>query len=188
MAVAPNPEPLGMAEPAPAESIVARLRPHGRALFWPTVALLAIVAATAYFYGRFPERWENLALLGAALLAGVLLFLVPLVSWLGHNYTITTRRIILRSGFFVRVRQELLHSRGYDVTVRKTGLQSVFRSGNVEVNSGLEHPVVLRDVPSADLVQAALHDLMEANQSMVASHRQQDASRASDETTAWGRR
>lgn len=174
--------------PAAPESVVARLRPHGRALFWPTVALLVVVAATAYFYGRFPDRWENLALLAVAALATLLLFLLPLVRWLGNNYTITTRRVILRSGFFVRVRQELLHSRAYDVTVRRTGLQSVFRSGNVQINTGLEHPVVLRDVPSADLVQAALHDLMEANQSMVATHRQQDAARAPDETTAWGTR
>ncbi len=179
------PEPIGNAG---AESVVARLRPHGRALFWPTVALVATTAATAYFFGRFPQKWENLALLGAAALAALLLFLVPLVRWLSNNYTITTRRIILRSGFFVRVRQELMHSRGYDVTVRKTGLQSVFGSGTVQINTGLEHPVVLRDVPSADLVQAALHDLMEANQSVVAAHRQHDAARAPDETTAWGTR
>jgi membrane protein YdbS with pleckstrin-like domain len=177
-----------MSEPATPESVVARLRPHGRALFWPTVALIADAAAAAYFFGRFPEGWENLALLAVAALAALLLFFVPLFLWLGRNYTITTRRIILRSGFIVRVRQELLHSRGYDVTVRKNGLQSVFGSGNIQINTGLDHPVVLRDVPSADLVQAALHDLMEANQNMVATHRQQGASRAPDETTAWGTR
>ena len=177
-----------MSEPATPESVVARLRPHGRALFWPTLALLLIVAATAYFFGRFPEDWENLALLGVAALLALLLWVVPLLLWLGRNYTITTRRIILRSGFIVRVRQELLHSRGYDVTVRKNGLQSVFGSGDVQINTGLEHPVVLRDVPGADLVQAALHDLMEANQNMVASHRQQDASRPPDETSFWGTR
>jgi uncharacterized membrane protein YdbT with pleckstrin-like domain len=179
-----------MTEPAPAtpETVVARLRPHGRALFWPTVALVLIVGATTYFFGRFAEDWENLALLVAAALLVLVLWLVPLLLWLGRNYTITTRRIILRSGFFVRIRQELLHSRGYDVTVRKTGLQTVFRSGDVQINTGLEHPVVLRDVPSPDLVQAALHDLMEANQNVIATHRQQDASRASDETTAWGSR
>ena len=173
---------------AAADRVVARLRPHGRALFWPTLALMAIAAATGYFSGRFPLAWENIALLGGAAIAAILLFLVPLIVWLGHNYTITTRRIILRSGFFVRVRQELLHSRGYDVTVRRTGLQALFRSGDVEINTGLDHPVVLRDVPSADLVQAALHDLMEANQSMVAAHRQNEAARAPDETTAWGTR
>jgi uncharacterized membrane protein YdbT with pleckstrin-like domain len=153
-----------MTQPPPPESIVARLRPHGRALFWPTAALVLIVGATTYFFGRFPEDWENLALLGVAALLALLLWLVPLLSWLGRNYTITTRRVIIRSGFFVRVRQELLHSRGHDVTVRKTGLQSLFGSGDVQINTGLEHPVVLRDVPKPDLVQAALSDLMEANQ------------------------
>jgi uncharacterized membrane protein YdbT with pleckstrin-like domain len=177
-----------MSEPATPESVVARLRPHGRALFWPTVALVAIVGAASYYFGRFAEDWENLALLGVAALLILLLWVVPLLLWLGRNYTITTRRIILRSGFLVRIRQELLHSRGYDVTVRKTGLQSVFGSGDIQINTGLEHPVVLRDIPAANGVQAALHDLMEANQSMVATHRQRDASRAPDETTAWGTR
>jgi uncharacterized membrane protein YdbT with pleckstrin-like domain len=177
-----------MSEPATPESVVARLRPHGRALFWPTVGLLLIVGATAYFFGRFPEDWENLALLGVAALLALLLWVIPLLLWLGRNYTITTRRVILRSGFVVRVRQELLHSRGYDVTVRKNGLQSVFGSGDVQINTGLERPVVLRDVPNADLVQAALHDLMEANQSMIAAHRQQDASKSPDETSFWGTR
>ena len=177
-----------MSEPAAPESVVARLRPHGRALFWPTAALVLIVGATAYFFGQLPDYWENLALLGVAALLILLLWVIPLLLWLGRNYTITTRRIILRNGFVVRVRQELLHSRGYDVTVRKNGLQSVFGSGDVQVNTGLEHPVVLRDVPAADLVQAALHDLMEANQSMVAAHRQRDASRPPDETSFWGTR
>jgi uncharacterized membrane protein YdbT with pleckstrin-like domain len=177
-----------MVEPSTPESVVARLRPHGRALFWPSAALLLIVGATAYYLGRFPEDWENLALLGVAALLVLLLWVIPLLLWLGRNYTITTRRVILRSGFFVRIRQELLHSRGYDVTVRRNSMQSVFRSGDVQINTGLEHPVVLRDVPAADLVQAALHDLMEANQSMVAIHRQQDASRPSDETSFWGTR
>jgi hypothetical protein len=48
--------------------------------------------------------------------------------------------------------------------VRKTGLQTVFGSGDVQINTGLEHPVILRDIPTPDLVQAALHDLMEASQ------------------------
>jgi len=168
------------------EAVVARLRPHGRALFWPSLALILILGATGYFYGTFAEPWQNIAVLAGALLLGILLWLLPLLHWLGRHYTITTRRIVLRSGFFVRVRQELLHSRGYDVTIRKNLLQSVFRSGDVLVNTGLDKPVVLRDVPSSDLVQAALHDLMELSQNPVAARRQQEQSAAPDETTAWG--
>ena len=169
------------------EAVVARLRPHVRALFWPTLALVLIVGTTAYFTGTFPDLWMNLAVgIGGALLV-FLLWLLPLLAWLGRNYTITTRRIVLRSGFLVRVRQELLHSRGYDVTVRKGALQTLFRSGDVEINSGLDHPVVLRDVPDADLVQEALHDLMERSLNPVAARRQEQQS-SPDETTAWGRR
>jgi uncharacterized membrane protein YdbT with pleckstrin-like domain len=170
------------------EAVVARLRPHGRALFWPSVALILILAATGYFYGSFSEAWQNLAVLAGALLLGLLLWLLPLLYWLGRHYTITTRRIVLRSGFFVRVRQELLHSRGYDVTVRKNAVQSMFRSGDVLINTGLDRPIVLRDVPSADLVQSAIHDLMEHSQNPVSARRQQERSAAPDETTMWGTR
>jgi uncharacterized membrane protein YdbT with pleckstrin-like domain len=179
------------------ERVVARLRPHASVLFWPSVLLIAVAAAVGYFQGSFFESWQNIAFLAGAALVVVLLWLLPLVSWLGKRYVITTRRIILRTGFFVRIRQELLHSRGYDVTVRQNGLQSLFRSGNILINTGLDRPVVLRDVPGADLVQAALHDLMEKSLNPIAARRQAEASRTGqpgqwpanrDETTAWGTR
>lgn len=170
------------------ETVVARLRPHVRALFWPTVALFAAVVAGAYFAGQFDELWINLAIGIAAVLVVFFAWLVPLLAWLGRNYTITTRRIVLRSGFLVRVRQELLHSRGYDLTVRKGALQSMFGSGDVIINSGLDRPVILRDVPDADLVQEALHDLQERSFTQVSSRRQREQSAGDDETTMWGRR
>ena len=168
--------PGASAQPSP-ESVVARLRPHSRALFFPTVALLADIVAVSYFAGSFPERWMNLLLLAGGALLALLLFVFPLLRWLAQNDTITTRRIVIRSGVLVRSRQELLHSRGYDVTVRQAGLQLLFRSGDVLINTGLEHPVVLRDVPNADLVQSALHDLMEASVNPIAARRQQAQSR-----------
>src|SRR6185312_3469681 len=131
------------------ERVVARLRPHGRRLFWPSLVFIAAIGAAGYLQGSFPLDWENLLVPVAAALIVVLLWLLPLLSWLGHRYIITTRRIVLRHGFFTRVRQG--------------ALQSMFGSGDVEINTGLDHPVVLRDVPNADLVQAALHDLMEAS-------------------------
>ena len=169
-----------------AESVVARLRPHGRMLFLPSVLFVAAVGTVAYFAGTFAEAWQNLALLAAGILFVIVVWVLPLLTWLGYRYTITTRRIVLRRGFFVRVRQELLHSRGYDVTVRKNALQSLFGSGDVRINTGLEQPVVLKDVPNADLVQSVLHDLMEHSMNPIAARRQAEASQAADETTAWG--
>lgn len=150
-----------MAEPGQREVVVARLRPHARALFWPSLLLIAVCAALGYFGSRFDEAWQNLTVLGVAVALIVLGWLLPLLSWLARNYTITSRRIIVRSGVFVRERRELLYSRAFDVTVRQGALQSMFRSGDVVVNPGGEGRLVLRDVPSVDLVQESIHDLME---------------------------
>jgi uncharacterized membrane protein YdbT with pleckstrin-like domain len=175
-------------EVQPVEAIVARLRPHGRALFWPCLVLIATAFAAGYFYGRFAEGWQNLAVLGVAAVLALLFWVVPVVAWLSRNYTITTRRVILRSGVVVRVRQELLHSRSYDVTVRKNGLQSLFGSGNIEINGGPDRSVVLRDVPRADLVQAALHDLIESAQPQDFPRGHRDGGPPTDETIIWGTR
>ena len=183
----PPTDDLTAGTPVP-ESVVARLRPHGRVLFWPSLVVIAACGSVGYFFGSFDEPWINTAVVVGAALLVLLLWVLPLLSWLGTHYTITTRRIVLRSGLFVRTRQELLHSRGYDVTVRQTALQSLFRSGDVQINTGLEHPVVLHDVPGADLVQSALHDLMERSVSAIAARRQRDQSAPSDETTHWGTR
>jgi uncharacterized membrane protein YdbT with pleckstrin-like domain len=178
--------PEGAPTPPP-ERIVARLRPNARALFWPSIVLIATCGALGYLAGEFGEVWENVLLWSTAAAIVLLLFLLPLAFWLSKRYTITTRRIILRHGFFIRVRQELLHSRGYDITLKRNWLQSAFRSGDVRINSGLERPVVLKDVPKADTVQRALNDLMEHSQTVVGVRRQQTES-VSDETTVWGSR
>ena len=181
--------PSEFAEPgADAERIIARLRPHARVLFWPSFLLIAGIGGIAYYYGSFAEEWQNLLLLagGGALL--LLIWLLPLLAWLGKRYIITTRRIVMRTGVFTRLRQELLHSRGYDITVRKGALQSMFGSGDVLINTGLDHPVVLRDTPNADLVQGTIHDLMERSMNPIAARRQAEMSQPLDETTRWGTR
>ena len=169
-------EPVSSDGPQPTEYVVARLRPHARVLFWPSLGLVGICAATGYFGGRFDVAWQNYVVLGSAVALIVLLWLVPVLIWLGKRYVITSRRLVVRKGLFVRTRQELLHSRGYDLTVRKNAVQSLFRSGDVLVNTGLDRPVVLWDVPGADLVQATLHDLMEADATLVAQRRRLDQS------------
>lgn len=168
--------------------MVVRLRSHGRALVLPCLLLIVVVGAAPYLVSLVDDGWPRWALLAGVAAVLLLLVLLPILGWLGRSSTITTRRIVLRRGLVVRTRQELLHSRGYDVTVRKAGLQLLFRSGDVLVNTGLEKPVVLRDVPGADLVQAALHDLMEKSANPVAEQRQREQSRPLDETIAWGRR
>ena len=143
------------------ETVVARLRPHARALFWPTLLLLLVSAALGFLSALFREQWQGIVMLsvaGVVLLAG---WLAPLLRWTARRYTITTRRVVVASGILSRSRQEVLLSRISDVAVHRRGVQAVFRSGDVVLNGQHEHPVVLVDVGSAGLVQAAIHDLVE---------------------------
>lgn len=177
------------AAPTPeAERVIARLRPHGRVLLLPNLILIATVGVTGYFAGNLPEEWENTALLIGAGAVIVLFWLLPTLSWLARRFVITSRRIVVRQGLFVHNRQELLHSRGYDVRVRRSPVQRMFRTGTVEVRTGPERPLVLRDIPRPDLVQEALHDLIESSQQHLAPRWRQTGGRSIDETTSWGRR
>ena len=153
------------------ETVVARIRPHARALFWPTVLLLLVAAAVGFLSGTFREQWQNTVMLSVAGAVALVGWLVPLLRWASRSCTITTRRVVVASGILARSRQEVLLSRISDVSIERRGLQTVFRSGDVVINAQLEHPVVLRDVPSAGLVVAAIHDLVDGTQPSFGSDR-----------------
>lgn len=170
------------------ERVVARLRRSARVLTLPVLLLIGTAGTVGYFSGTLDAGWPRIALWSGAALAVLLVVVLPFLSWLTRRTTITNRRIIQRSGVFVRVRQELLHSRGYDLSVRRTWLQSAFGSGDVRINTGHERPVVLKDVPRPAEVQAALLELMGAEHSVVAEHRRAEHAVAVDDTVAWGGR
>lgn len=173
---------------APVERVVARVRRHARMLILPAVLLIATAGATAYALGVLPEAWQRIAVAVVALAVVLSGSFLPFLAWLTRRATITTRRIILRSGVFVRIRQELLHSRGYDVTVRRSWAQGAFGSGDVLINTGHDHPVVLRDVPRPQLVQAALEQLMDDAHTQIAHRRRAEQSAVDGDTVVWGGR
>src|SRR3954453_20334561 len=124
-----------MAHPREPEAVIARLRSHGRALFWPACALIADSGGVAYLGGVLPSGWPRWAVLIAGGIVLLVLVLIPVLRWLSGNYTVPTRRVVIRSGLLVRHRQELLHSRIYDVTMRQRGLQHLFLTGDILINA-----------------------------------------------------
>ncbi len=150
----------------PAERVVARMRQHVRRMFWPSIALIVICGAAGYFGSMF-DGWLAIVVWVVAGVLAVMLFLLPFGSWLTTRYTVTTRRLIVRTGLFVHERRELLHSRGYTVTLRSSWLQSAFRSGTIAIGAMDQKTMAqLRDVPHAQAVSDALHDLMESSERM----------------------
>lgn len=143
------------------ESSVLGLRRHGRRLFLPVLLLVVLAAASGYFVGALPQSWMNWAAgLGAVAIA-LLLGIGPVLSWLTHRVTITTRRVIIRRGFFVHRRSEVPLSRVREVRSKRGPVQRLFGSGDIELLVGVDAPVLLRDVPNVILVVDALQELIE---------------------------
>jgi membrane protein YdbS with pleckstrin-like domain len=162
--------PLTPAPGAPTPELrVARFRPHARRLTWSALVLIAVAGACGYFYDNLPAPIENWMLLTAAAGVVLLLVLMPFLAWRSHVYTITTRRVIERSGVFGTRTSELHHVRGYTVREHRGPLQRMWRTGTLILSNGMDEPMRLKDVPHVGLVHETLVDQVEVNQ--ILAHR-----------------
>lgn len=157
--------------PAPGaapELRVARFRRHGRRLVWPALVLVVVAGAAGYFYDNLPWAWaKDWMLLAAAAVVVLLLVLLPFLSWWTHTYTITTRRIIERRGIVALHRRELNHVRGYHVALHRGILQRPWGAGTLTLSDGVDQPLRLVDVPSAELMREVLVDQVEVSQMLA---------------------
>ncbi|WP_375389476.1 PH domain-containing protein [uncultured Amnibacterium sp.] len=142
------------------EQVVVRLRRSGRRLVWPALFFVAICFGTGYWWDSFPVAWLNTGFPFVAAGLALLLSLLPLVRWLNRVTIITTKRLILTEGFFVRQRREFPLGRASEVALHRNPLQLLTGSGDVTVTSS-EGRLTLHDVPRARLVHRALTELID---------------------------
>lgn len=162
--------PITPAPGAPTPELrVARFRGHARRLTWSAIVLIAVAGLVGYFYGNLPAQLENWMLLTAAALVVLLLVLMPFLAWWAHVYTITTRRVLERSGVFGSRHRELDHVRGYSIQVRRGIIPRMWGAGTLVLSNGVDPVMRLANVPSVDLVHEALVDQVEVNQ--ILAHR-----------------
>lgn len=147
--------------PIQVETVELRLRRHGRALTLPVLALVAIAVAAGFWVGALPEAWMNLAAAAGAVILALALGIGPVLGWLTRRIVVTNRRVIVRRGLFVQHRSEIPLQRVREVRSRRTLVQRLFGSGDIELLGGVEGATVLRDVPGFQTVTDALQQLVE---------------------------
>jgi membrane protein YdbS with pleckstrin-like domain len=168
-------DPIAPASPGSIETVVARMHASGRRLILPAVLVIGVCALTGYLAGSLAGPWENIALPFAAAFVVLVAGVIPYLVWARGVYLITTRRLVITRGFFVRERLEVLHDRGAQVMLRQGPLQSLARSGDVTIALSDTQKVTLADVPDARLVQSALIDLMQHSSGIVQPRSRQPA-------------
>ncbi len=155
---------------------IARVRPHARRLFWSALVLIVVAGAVGYFTGNLPAPLDETPDWVLWLVAGVvvlLLAVIPYLRWLAHTYTVTTRRVIARSGLLRRTRTEIGHARGYTIAERRGPIQRLWGAGTLTLSNGVDAPLRLVDIPSVRLMNETLADHVEVSQ--ILAHRDSHA-------------
>lgn len=155
---------------------IARVRPHARRLFWSALVLIVVAGAVGYFTGNLPAPLDETPDWVLWLVAGVvvlLLAVIPYLRWLAHTYTVTTRRVIARSGLLRRTRTEIGHARGYTIAERRGPIQRIWGTGTLTLTNGVDAPLRMVDIPAVRLMNETLADQVEVSQ--ILAHRDSHA-------------
>lgn len=103
----------------------------------------------------------------------LLLVVVPYLRWLSRSYTVTTRRVIARSGLVRRTRTEMGHARGYTIAERRGPIQRLWGAGTLTLTNGVDAPLRMVDIPAVRLMNETLADQVEVSQ--ILAHRDSHA-------------
>ncbi|WP_396668672.1 PH domain-containing protein [Microbacterium sp. R86528] len=155
--------------PATAEMRIAKMRSHARRLFWSALVLIAVAGACGYFYSNLPAGLEDWMLFTAAGTVVFFFVLVPFLHWRSRLYTVTTQRVLERSGMLRRRRRELSHVRGYTIQMKRGLIQRMWGTGTLTLSNGADAPMRLVNVPNVLLVHETLVDQVEVSQ--ILAHR-----------------
>jgi uncharacterized membrane protein YdbT with pleckstrin-like domain len=143
-----------------------RLRPHGRALVLPAVALVLAMGVGGFAAARAPAG-DAQPLLRSLVAAAVLLVVLrasalPFLRWLTTTVTVTDRRVRTRQGVLRSRTRDVPLRRVADVVVERSLLQRVAGSGTLLLHTtGEGGGLLVRDVPGVRQVAADLADLLE---------------------------
>jgi membrane protein YdbS with pleckstrin-like domain len=148
------------------EHVVVSTRTHVKALLLPAV-LLIVVAAVAGYATSFTGRAGNAQPLLTAviwLLALVVawpLVLRPFLRWLTTTYTVTTRRLITRTGILSRHGHDIPVPRISDVAYEHGLVDRLLGCGTLVISDASEQGRVrLPDIPHVEQVHLQISDLL----------------------------
>ncbi|MBD8079920.1 PH domain-containing protein [Cellulosimicrobium arenosum] len=143
------------------EHVVMELKEHAKALFWPIALLVVLVVAVAAAVVLVPDAVVRWVVAGIAALAAIVWVFVPWLRWRTTEYTVTNKRISMRSGIITRTGRDIPLYRINDVNYEKGPIDRVFGCGTLVISDASEKPgLVLHDVPDVENVQVHLHDLL----------------------------
>lgn len=145
------------------EVVVRHMHTHPKVLAWRILGEILLIAAAAAGSVLAPDSWSpwGLAAIWALVLVlSVPLLLVPWLRWATTTYTVTSKRVITRSGILNKTGHDLPLSRISDVQQDRALTDRVFGCGTLRLQTSADDPLVLDDVPDVATVQVEIANLL----------------------------
>ena len=148
------------------EKVEKSLHPHWRTVVSPFLIGLILVAGSVYVAYLTPDdtkgNWIQWITVCIAVLIGIPLVIVPLLSWRTTHYVITTHRVMVRKGIVSKSGKDITLSKITDVSFSQTALDRMLGSGTLSIESAGDSPnEAFEAIPRSDRVQQLLNHLID---------------------------
>lgn len=143
------------------ESIVISTRTHPKALLFPILALVVLLAIGVVVQNAVEQGTVTKAV-WIVMAIGVVWFVIrPVLIWLTATYTITTRRLITRHGVITRKGHDIPLTRVSDVAYERDLIDRLLGCGTLVISDASTHgQVALPDIPRIEETHRKLQELL----------------------------
>jgi uncharacterized membrane protein YdbT with pleckstrin-like domain len=150
------------------ERVVKHLHPHWITLFVPVVLLVVVVGLASFLTAIVPsgsaQAPVRYVIIGLAVVAAVLVTLVPYLRWRTTHYVLTTHRLMTRVGILSHTGRDVPLNRINNAMYEQSFFERIINSGTLVVESaGEDGQQTFRDIPDADQTQQLINRLVEGD-------------------------
>ena len=148
------------------EKVEKSLHPHWRTVVGPVIFGLILIAVASYVAYVTPDdtggNWIQWITVVLAVLIGIPLVIVPILTWRTTHYVITTHRVMVRKGILNKSGKDITLSKITDVSFTQTVLDRILGSGTLSIESAGDSPNEdFEAIPRSDRVQQLLNHLID---------------------------
>jgi uncharacterized membrane protein YdbT with pleckstrin-like domain len=157
------------------ERVVKHLHPHWITLVWPAVLLIVIVALGSFLAAIVPggsvQTPGRIGVGAVAVIALILVVLLPYLRWRTTHYVLTTHRLMTRVGILNHTGRDIPLNRINNAMYEQSFFERIINSGTLVVESaGEDGQQIFRNIPEADKTQQLINRLVESDSDRRTRH------------------
>ncbi len=153
------------------ETVVVDTRTHVKALLWPLLCLVALLAVGTWAQATIDQGTVTLVVWALVAIAALWFVLRPFVVWATATYTFTDRRLITRSGVLVRRGHDMPLARISDIAYEYGIVDRMLGCGTLVISDASERgQIKLHDIPHVEETQRKVNAMLQDLNNPMAGH------------------